>query len=118
MKKLPETRITNREQLKRRISELSAQMEEKELQLQSDLKQVHESLRATNLIRNAVKDLSEQPDLRVGIGQAAADIGAHVLIDRIMYRKNLSVVNYLFGFIFKKIADHFILREKNKNATY
>ena len=110
-------RITNRKQLKQRISALNAAMEKKEQQLSTDLKEVHASLRASNIIRNAIKDIREQPDLRMGIAQAATDLGAHAIIDKIMFRKHRGLRNYLLSALFKKIADHFILKSRVKNAT-
>lgn len=107
-------KINSRRQLKARINLLSKQMEEKEEVLKADLKEVHQSLRASNVIRNAIKDIREQPDLQVGIAQAAADMGAHALIDTIMFRKNKSLKNYLLSVILKRIADYFILKERPK----
>jgi hypothetical protein len=89
-------------------------MDQKEEQLKLDLKEVHQSLRASNMIRNAIKDFREQPDLRIGIAQAATDMGAHAVIDRIVFRKNRGLKNYLLSILFKKIADHFILKEPKK----
>jgi len=104
-------RISNREQLKRRIAVLQVAMEEKELQLKKDLKEVHQSLRASNLVRNALEDIRDQPDLRMGIAQAATDIGAHALIDKLVFRKNRNFKNYLLSVVLKKIADRLILRK-------
>ncbi|HTF06206.1 MAG TPA: hypothetical protein VK826_19380 [Bacteroidia bacterium] len=86
-------------------------MEEKELQLKKDLKEVHQSLRASNLVRNALEDIRDQPDLRMGIAQAATDIGAHALIDKLVFRKNRNFKNYLLSVVLKKIADRLILRK-------
>lgn len=112
--KMEKLRITSRAQLKRRICELNSAMEHKEEQLKSDLKEVHQSLRASNIIRNAIKDIRDQPELQIGIAQAATDIGAHALIDKLMFRKNRSLKNYLLSILFKKIADHFILKDRIK----
>jgi hypothetical protein len=115
--KMEKMKIRNRTQLKQRISELNSRMEAKEQQLKTDLKEVHASLRASNIIRNAIKDIREQPELRIGIAQAATDIGAHALIDTVMFRKKRGLKNYLLSILFKKIADHFILKEHRKIAT-
>lgn len=115
-RKMTTTKITNREQLRQRIRELSIQMEYMEKQLQSDLSEVHQSLHASNMIRNAIKDIREQSELRYGIAQVAADIGAHTMIDKLVFRKSHGVVNQLISMIFKKIADHFILKDR-KNTT-
>lgn len=109
-----DSRISTRKQLKARIHQLSKQMDEKEEQLKTDLQEVHQSLRAANVIRNAIKDIREQPDLRMGIAQAAADMGAHALIDRVVFRKNRGLKNYLLSVLLKRIADHFILKERKK----
>jgi hypothetical protein len=109
--KMEKLRITDRKQLKRRIAELNREMEQKEEQLKSDLKEVHQSLRASNLIRNAIKDIKDQPALQMGIAQAAADIGAHALIDKLLFRhKKPGIKNYVLSILLKKIADHFILK--------
>jgi hypothetical protein len=107
-------RINNRKQLKARIRMLTRQMEEKEEVLKSDLKEVHQSLRASNMIRNAIKDIREQPELKLGLAQAAADMGAHALIDKVVFRKNRNLKNYLISIVLKRIADHFILKERKK----
>ena len=113
--KMEKLRITDRKQLKRRIAELSREMEHKEEQLKSDLKEVHQSLRATNLIRNAIKDFRDQPELKVGIAQVAVDIGAHALIDKLLFRhKKPGIKNYVLSIILKKIADYFILKDRMK----
>lgn len=108
-------RINNRKQLKARISQLTRQMDEKEEVLKSDLKEVHQSLRASNMIRNALKDIRDQPELRFGIAQAAADMGAHALIDKVVFRKNRNLKNYLLSIVLKRIADHFILSAKTRS---
>ncbi len=108
------SRINTRKQLKARISYLNTRMDEKEQQLKVDLSEVHQSLRASNMIRNALKDIRDQPDLQMGIAQAAADMGAHALIDRIVFRKNRGLKNYLISIILKKVADHFILKTPKK----
>jgi hypothetical protein len=108
------SRINNRKQLKARIHQLTKQMDEKEEVLKKDLKEVHQSLKASNMIRNAIKDFREQPDLRIGVAQAAADMGAHALIDSVVFRKKRGLKNYLLSILLKKIADHFILKERKK----
>lgn len=110
--KLEKLKIRDRKQLRRRISELKRQMESKEEQLQHDLKEVHASLRASNIIRNAMKDLREQPDLKIGLAQAATDMGAHALIDKLTFRKHRGWANYLLSVVLKKIADYFILKPR------
>lgn len=108
-------RINNRKQLRARIHQLEKQMEAKEELLKSDLKEVHQSLRASNMIRNAIKDIHDQPDLRVGIAQVATDLGAHALIDKVVFRKKRNLKNYLLSIVLKRIADHFILKERKKS---
>lgn len=115
-KRLTAMKITSQKQLRQRIRELSAQMESMEQRLQSDLSEVHQSLHASNMIHNAIKDIREQSELRYGIAQVATDIGAHALIDGIVFRKNHGVFNQIISIIFKKIADHFILKDR-KNTT-
>src|ERR1700752_3990172 len=105
------SRISNRRQLKARINALTRQMDEKEEELKTDLQEVHQSLRAANVIRNAIKDIRDQPELKFGLAQAAADMGAHALIDRVVFRKNRNLRNYLLSILLKRIADHFILKE-------
>lgn len=117
MKKQEKERITNRTQLKQRIAQLNAAMDDKEHQLKTDLKEVHASLRASNIIRNAIKDIKDQPDLQMGIAQAATDIGAHALIDKLVFRKQRGLKHFLLSILFKKIADHFILKQRIKSAT-
>lgn len=115
-KKSTAMRITNQVQLKRKIRELSVQMESMEQQLQTDLSEVHQSLHASNMIRNAIKDIREQSELRYGIAQVATDIGAHALIDSLVFRKKHGLFNQIISIILKKIADHFILKDrKNTN---
>lgn len=109
-------RINSRKQLKARINYLTRQMEEKEEVLKSDLQEVHQSLRAANVIRNAIKDIREQPELRVGIAQAAADLGAHALIDTVVFRKKRNLRNYLLSILLKRVADHFILSAKKAHT--
>jgi hypothetical protein len=108
------SRIHSRKQLKARIRQLNKQMDEKEDVLKQDLNEVHRSLRASNVIRNAIKDIREQPGLRIGIAQAAADMGAHALIDKVVFRKSRGLKNYLLSILLKRIADHFILKEQRK----
>lgn len=112
-----DSRINSRKQLRARIHQLNKQIDEKEVVLKADLKEVHQSLRASNVIRNAIKDIREQPDLRLGIAQAATDIGVHALIDRVVFRKNRGLKNYLLSILLKRIADHFILERTKKSAT-
>lgn len=114
---LEKDRITNRKQLRQKIARLHAAMEDKEHELKTDLKEVHASLRVSNLLRNAVQDLKEQPELRAGIVQTAADLGAHALIDKLTFRKQRGLKNYLVSIILKRIADHFILKARLKSAT-
>ena len=116
-KTLERDRITNRKQLRQRIAQLNAAMEDKEHELSTDLKEVHASLRPANLLRNAVQDLQEQPELRAGIVQTAADVGVHALIDKLMFRKQRGLKNYLISIVLKKIADHFILKGRINSAT-
>ncbi len=112
MKKI--SRISNRKQLRSRIAQLNHQMDAKEEELKVDLKEVHQSLRAANMIRNAIKDIREQPELRIGLAQAAADMGAHALIDSVVFRKKKGLKNYLISILLKKVADHFILKDRSK----
>lgn len=107
-------RINNRKQLRCRIAQLNHQMDEKEEELKVDLKEVHQSLRASNIIRNAIKDMREQPELRSGIAVAAADMGAHALIDSVVFRKSRGLKNHILSMLLKKVADHFILKDRSK----
>jgi hypothetical protein len=102
-------RISNRKQLKSRINQLNKEMDAMEDELKVDLNEVHQSLQAANMIRNAIKDIREQPELKAGIAQAAADLGAHALIDSVVFRKKKGLKNYLISILLKKAADHFIL---------
>ena len=101
-------RITNREELNRRIRFLTDELEKQEKQLKTDVKEVHDSLQIKNMLRNAVEEFRENSELRAGVLETALDAGLNVLIDKLVMRKKHGVRNYLISAALRKLAAFYI----------
>lgn len=101
-------RITNREELRRRIHFLTEELEKKEQQMKTDVKEVHESLQIKNMVRNVFEEFRENSEMRAGVMEAALDAGVNVLIDKLVMRKKHSVKNYLISAALRRLAAFYI----------
>ena len=99
--------IHDHTQLKLRIMHLNAKKEEQEEAIKNNVKELFYSIHPAHMLKNAVADLAKDEGLRADLGKLGLTLGADFLAGK-LFGKHRSVKSYLSGFVFQKLATHFV----------
>jgi|GEM_PF-2668923 len=103
-------RISDSVDIKERIEELEIKMKKQERQLKKDVKEVYYSLHLTTMIKNALKDLRTDPELRSTAIETSLNLGGQFVLDKVLFRHHKGLKAYLLNAALKKLMSFFIAK--------
>ncbi len=109
-----EKRVSDSDGLQKRISEVRAELDEKQVALKQCVREIHYAFQFTNLMKSAFKQLRTDKDLRNDAIGTGLYLGANALLDNIVFRKGAGLKRHLISAGLKRLALYII--SKNKNA--
>lgn len=100
--------IKNAEELKLRIRELKALKNHQEAVLKADVKDIMDSLKPSNIIKNATLQFAADDDAVHGVVKTGISAVSDFIIDRVIGRRGIK--GYLTSMALKGITNFFIQR--------
>jgi hypothetical protein len=114
------TRIRNVEDMKLHIAVLERRMDAIEKQLKKDVREVYLSLQVRNMVKNALREIKDDPTIRGRIVNGTLGIGAQFLIDRVLFRKRKGLKGFLVNEGIKRLLTFYLSKNRRnilKNAV-
>ena len=114
------TTVSNMTSLEERILELERIQDRQMAELKMSMGDMMESLKPTNIVRTALKDVIQSPDLRNAAISTAIGIGAGVLGRKLVVGKSGGIFKKLTGTAVQFLLTNFVRKKipemQNKNS--
>ena len=104
--------IKNHSELLLHIMQLKSQKISQEIEIKHSFKSLINSLSPISMIKNSLRDLSQDKEARFNIAKVGLNLGTNFLIEKVVGR-NKSIKGFLSSIILEKFSGAFI----NKNAS-
>jgi len=104
--------IKNHSELLLHIMQLKSQKISQEIEIKHSFKSLINSLSPISMIKNSLRDLSQDKEARFNIAKVGLNLGTNFIIEKVVGR-NKSIKGFLSSIILEKFSGAFI----NKNAS-
>lgn len=105
-------KITNHSELQFRIMQLKSEKLSQEIELKVKVKEFFYTLSPVSIVKNSLRDLVSDKDVRFDMAKVGLNVGANFLIDKVVGR-NRSIKGFLGSLLIEKVSSSFI----NNNAS-
>jgi hypothetical protein len=105
-------RIKNARDLRLHQALLQEIMILQEAELRECVKEIHNSLSVSHIIKNTVSDLGKDKEFKSDALGASLNFGAQFVLDKIMNRREKGIKGYILHAGLKKLVSYFISKNK------
>lgn len=109
--------IHSYDELKKRIVQLEAVVDEKEDAIKTDVELIYQELQPKNLVRNLVKDVAGDEHLKAEGTHALGSMATDFMIKKIFNPKN-TIKGFLASLLVEKVALPLIKNNKEKITSF
>jgi len=84
------------------------------IQLKGLLREVHESLKPINIIKDTFKKVTNSPDLKEEIGKTAIGVASGLLVKNILFRKTHNPLKVVAGIVLQTVVSRIAFNNSDK----
>ena len=100
-------KITNHSELQFRIMQLKSEKVSQEIEFKSKLKEFAYTISPISIVKNSIRDLVSDREVRFDIAKVGLNVGADFLIDKIVGRGR-SIKGFLTSILVEKVSSSLI----------
>ncbi len=106
-------KISNQSELQFRIMQLKSEKLSQEIELKVKVKEFVYTLSPVSIVKNSLRDLVSDKEVRFDMAKVGLNVGANFLIDKVVGR-NRSIKGFLGSLLIEKVSSSFI----NNNTSF